>query len=561
MDDALERRWRLTHRALPLAGLAAVSLLAGLGFGSLHGRTTERVAGEFADAWSAGDYAAMHQLIAPRIRSRVSRGDLAATYMRATRTATAVAVQTGKPSDAGGGEVRVPVTVRTRVFGEIEGEVTLAVRADETVDWAPHLVFPGLDPGEDLTRRTQVPERAPILSRDGEVLVEGLSEERVSPPEGVGASIAGTTAPTVDPQERQMLYARGFPPDTPVGANGLERAFQRRVEGRPGGALLAGLEMLAGAQPRAAKPVRSTIDTDVQAVAVAALAGRLGGIAVLDPRTAEIRALAGVAFSAPQPPGSTFKLVTTTAALDDELVKPSDEFEVVSSALIDGVELENANGEFCGGTFSASFAHSCNSVFAPLGVEVGAERLVETAERFGWNEDPGIVGALESTLPQAGEMASVLEVGSSAIGQGRVLATPLQMASVAQTIANGGVRVKPALIAGAPRRSRRVTSARTARTIRRLMVGVVDYGTGVAAAIPDVKVAGKTGTAELEDTRGPDAVESDGTNTDAWFTSFAPAGRPRVVVAALFVRNGAGGTVAAPAAQQVLVAGLKAERQ
>jgi cell division protein FtsI/penicillin-binding protein 2 len=303
--------------------------------------------------------------------------------------------------------------------------------------------------------------------------------------------------------------------------------------------------------------VRSTIDTDIQAAAVTALAGRLGGIAALDPRTGEVRALAGVAFSAPQPPGSTFKLVTTTAALDSELVKPSDEFEVVSSALIDGVPLSNANGELCGGTFTASFAHSCNSVFAPLGVEVGAERLVATAERFGWNEEPTISGAKESTLPEAGEMTSPLEIGSSAIGQGRVLATPLQMASVAQTIANDGVMEAPTLLMGGPRESRRVTSKQTARTIERLMVGVVEYGTGTAAAIGGVKVAGKTGTAELGDTRGPDAVESDASNTDAWFTSYAPAGKPEIVVAALFVRNGAGGAVAAPAAQPVLVAGLK----
>lgn len=102
-----------------------------------------------------------------------------------------------------------------------------------------------------------------------------------------------------------------------------------------------------------------------------------------------------------------------------------------------------------------------------------------------------------------------------------------------------------------------MTSEQTARTIERLMVGVVDYGTGTLAAIEDVKVAGKTGTAELGDTRGPDAVESDASNTDAWFTSYAPAGKPEIVVAVLFVRNGAGGATAAPAAQPVLVAGLK----
>jgi cell division protein FtsI/penicillin-binding protein 2 len=534
-----------------------MALLAGIGFGSGFEGSSERVAAQFAGAWSEEDYAAMHRLLATEVRAQVPLDDFTEAYRRAGAVATAVAVEAGDSSVAGDGEVSVSVTVRTRLFGAIEGEVVLLVDEDEKVRWAPHLVFPGLAPGDELTRRVELPPRAEILSRDGEVLADGPAEARTSPPDGIGASIAGMVTRSENDEERQKLFARGFAEDTPVGTSGLERALQRQVEGRPGGALLAGSKVLARSSPRAAAPVSSTIDTDIQAAAVTALAGRLGGIAALDPRTGEVRALAGVAFSAPQPPGSTFKLVTTTAALDSELVKPSDEFEVVSSALIDGVPLSNANGELCGGTFTASFAHSCNSVFAPLGVEVGAERLVATAERFGWNEEPAIAGAKESTLPEAGEMTSPLEIGSSAIGQGRVLATPLQMASVAQTIANDGVMEAPTLLMGGPRESRRVTSEQTARTIERLMVGVVEYGTGTAAAIGGVKVAGKTGTAELGDTRGPDAVESDASNTDAWFTSYAPAGKPEIVVAALFVRNGAGGAVAAPAAQPVLVAGLK----
>ncbi|MDQ3645079.1 MAG: penicillin-binding transpeptidase domain-containing protein [Actinomycetota bacterium] len=557
MEPTLERRRRLTHRALPLGGLAAAALVAGIGFGSAFESGPERVAAQFARAWSGNDYAAMHRLLATDAQAGVSLDDFTAAYERARAVATAVAVEAGDSSVAGDGEVKVPVTVRTRMFGTIESEFFLPIDEDERVRWAPHLVFPGLAPGDDLSRSVEVPPRADILSRDGEVLVEGPVEARTSPPDGIGSSIAGTVTRSEDADERQELFARGFGEDTPVGASGLERALQREVEGRPGGALLAGSRVLARSPTRPAGPVRSTIDTDIQAAAVTALAGRLGGIAALDPITGEVRALAGVAFSAPQPPGSTFKLVTTTAALDSQLVKPSDEFEVVSSALIDGVPLENANGELCGGTFTASFAHSCNSVFAPLGVEVGAESLVAMAERFGWNEEPAISGAEQSTLPQAGEMTSPLEIGSSAIGQGRVLATPLQMASVAQTIANGGVRETPTLLLGGPRESRRVTSRRTARTIERLMVGVVEYGTGTAAAIDGVKVAGKTGTAELGDTRGPEAVESDASNTDAWFTSYAPAGKPEIVVAVLFVRNGAGGAVAAPAAQPVLVAGLK----
>jgi cell division protein FtsI/penicillin-binding protein 2 len=289
------------------------------------------------------------------------------------------------------------------------------------------------------------------------------------------------------------------------------------------------------------------------------LAGRLGGVAALDPRTGAVRALAGIAFSAPQPPGSTFKIVTTVAALERRAVKPTTEFPVQTHAIVDGVELENANGEACGGTFRNSFAHSCNSVFAPLGVELGAEALVETAERFGWNARATIPGEVPSMLPPASEIDTELEVGSTAIGQFETLATPLQMASVAQAIATRGIRHPPTLSAGGRPRGTRVTSRAVARTVGSLMVDVVAYGTGTAAALPGVRVAGKTGTAELEDTRDPETGETlppDPTNTDAWFTAFAPANRPRIVVAVMLVRAGAGGATAAPAARVVLDAAL-----
>ena len=155
---------------------------------------------------------------------------------------------------------------------------------------------------------------------------------------------------------------------------------------------------------------------------------------------------------------------------------------------------------------------------------------------------------------------SPLEIGSTAIGQFKVLATPLQMASVAQIIANNGRRVAPTLDPDTRPNPERVVSAKVASTIEDLMIGVVGFGTGTGAAIPGVKVAGKTGTAELEDTRGPEVDENappDPMNTDAWFTSFAPAGKPKIAVAALFVRNGAGGAVAAPAAKTVLIAALQ----
>jgi penicillin-binding protein A len=219
------------------------------------------------------------------------------------------------------------------------------------------------------------------------------------------------------------------------------------------------------------------------------------------------------------------------------------------------VELENANGEFCGGTFREAFAHSCNSVFGPLGVKLGAEALVDAAERFGWNAPPTVAGEVPSSIPPATEIDSPLEVASTAIGQFRTLATPLILASAAQTIANGGVRSVPTLALGERPRRVRVTTPKVARTVGSMMVEVVAYGTGTAAALPGVRVAGKTGTAELEDTRDPETGEtapSDPSNTDAWFTAYAPAKAPRIVVAVMLVRAGAGGATAAPAARVVL---------
>ncbi len=556
----LDRRTRLTRRGLPaIAALAAVALIVGVVVGGQTASEAERVARDFTSAWQHGDYAAMHDLLTEEAQTRVSRSALAAAYEDAAATATTARLAVSDP-EGGGDAPRVRVAVETRVFGPVSGHVDIPV-GEGGVEWQPHLVFPGLTPGVALERRTTAPRRATILASGGEVLAEGPVDARSSP-FAVASSIAGSVEAPSEDSEREELYERGFPEDTPIGMSGLERVFERRLAGRPGGELLAGSRVLARSSPRPGGPVRTTIDIGVQEAADAALAGRLGGVAALDPRSGKVLALAGIAFSAPQPPGSTFKIVTATAALEGKQVKPSDEFPVETAAVIDGVELENANGESCGGDFANSFAHSCNSVFAPLGVKVGAKRLVEVAERFGWNEDPGIPGALTSDIPPASEIVSPLEIGSTAIGQFRTLATTLQMASVAQTIANGGIRLVPSLdAAAAPGAGVRVTSPQIARTVERLMVGVVDFGTGTLANVDGVEVAGKTGTAELEDTRGDDieaALRSgDPSNTDAWFTAYAPAGKPRIAVAVMLVRNGAGGATAAPAAQGVLVAGLK----
>jgi cell division protein FtsI/penicillin-binding protein 2 len=283
----------------------------------------------------------------------------------------------------------------------------------------------------------------------------------------------------------------------------------------------------------------------------------------MNPRTGAVLALAGVAFSALQPPGSTMKIITATAALEAHAVKLSTTFPVQSSATIEGFTLHNANDESCGGTFLNAFAVSCNSVFAPLGAKIGGAKLVATAERFGFNHPTTLPGAAESTIPPAGSIGDALAVGSSAIGQGKVQASALQMTDVAATIAMGGRRPIPTAQAHQKPQFVRVTSRGVARQVQRMMIAVVQFGTGTAAQIPGVTVAGKTGTAELRNTVTPSSdpnapAANSPANTDAWFVGYAPVGKPRIVVGALFPAQGAGGQTAAPAVHGVLEAGLHA---
>jgi cell division protein FtsI/penicillin-binding protein 2 len=326
--------------------------------------------------------------------------------------------------------------------------------------------------------------------------------------------------------------------------------------------------------------VRTSIAPSVQTAAVDALAGHLGGIAAVRPRTGEILALSGIAFSGLQPPGSTFKIVTLTAALDAKVAAPTSTFPVETFTTLDGVKLQNANGEACGGTLTNAFAHSCNSVFAPLAVRTGARRLVAMAERFGFNQPLGIPGAATSTIPPASELGDDLTLGSTGIGQGRLQATALQMSWIAATIGERGRRPRLSLRASpGGRRTDRVIRQATASQVAKMMTAVVASGTGGAAAIDGVRVAGKTGTAELRSTQRPecqvtppdvnlptqpeppprpaDCPEADDpTDTDAWFSAFAPAGEPKVAVGVLVVAAGAGGDTAAPMARAVMQAAL-----
>jgi penicillin-binding protein A len=593
-----ESRNQRLRRARPVIVLAAGAFAVGALLGAAHGAPPGYpLADQFVTAWTRRDYASMYADIARSSQRAVSPSEFAAAYRQALIEATVTHVKiTGGAHGGAAGDVVVPVRVDTRLFGALSLDFTLRTVDQGTlgtrIAWSRSLAFPGLRPGELLSRDTRLPRRATLLARNGSVLAESpagpdpvVSAEatRDSPLGNVGEAVVGAVGPA-PVARRQELEEQGVPYDASVGLSGLELAFDDRLRGTAGGELLAGSRVLAYAAPQPAPAVRTSVSPTLQRAAVTALGGQLGGIVALQPSTGQILAVAGIGLDGLQPPGSTFKMVTTTGVLEAKIATAHTVFPYATFATLDGVKLSNANGEECGGTLELAFAVSCNSVFTPLGVKLGAGRLVATAERFGFNHEPGIAGASESTLPPANEIQGELDVGSTAIGQGEVLATPLEMATVAATIADGGRRPQPTFLQGRPAPRVSVTSDSVAHTMRRLMIGVVREGTGTSAAIPGVTVAGKTGTAELRSTaelkgscsssaseskessstaspppgkEGCKGAESEAANTDAWFAAFAPALDPRIVVCVMLVKDGAGGATAAPVAREVLEAALQ----
>ena len=529
------RRRRGPRRLLPLAAaLLALLVCAGavafVVVDPLDRDDRRAVAERFAAAWARGDKAAMHALVDAETRQAYPLRRFSATYRATERAATVDRVRVGRAREPRGGRVVVPVEVRTRTFGALRGSVALPMIQDgeqARVRWRPYLRLPGLRPGDRVRRR--------VLARARRAAVLGADGRRLDP-DGPAAAIVGRA-----PAEGR----RG---------SGLQLRFDARLGGRPGAELRFGERVVARVRRRRGRAVRTTVRPGLQRATLAALGGRLGGVAVLRPRDGSVQALAGLAVSAPQPPGSTFKIITLAAALRAGIARPSSTYPVRTFATLSGVRVRNANDEACGGTLVASFAESCNSVFAPLGARLGAKRLVAMAEAFGFNERPRVPSARTSRISPPSRLRDGLAVGAAAIGQDRDLATPLTMADVGATIGNRGVRVRPRIVRSDPVVRRRAVSARVARQVRSMMVGVVSAGTGTAARIPGVEVAGKTGTAELRPTAdGPPDPE----NTDAWFVAFAPASRPRVAVAVMLVGAGAGGAAAAPIARRVLEAALR----
>jgi peptidoglycan glycosyltransferase len=408
------------------------------------------------------------------------------------------------------------------------------------------------------------------------------------------------------PQGEMFAPVTGFL-STVYGKTALERSTDEVLNGTDDRLFVRRLSDLITGRDPAGGNVVTTIDPEVQRAAYDGLASRgyTGAVVALVPQTGEILAMASTpsfdpnplaspdpaqqqeawkrygaddpdpmtnrAINEIEPPGSTFKLVTTAAALQNGYTPDSQLTAARNIQLADSTTtLENYNGSACGGGATASLrealARSCNTAFAQLGGELGPDKLRAQAEAFG-------IGRTDLQIPmpvtasQVGPMADTPSTQQSAIGQRDVRLTPMQLAMIGASIANGGQTMAPHLVKEIqsqtldvvdttdPDRMSRSMPADVARTMTDLMVGSEDRTSG-GGKITGVQIASKTGTAE----HGTDPKN---TPPHAWYVAFAPADNPKVAVAVL-VENGGdraleatGGSVAAPIGRAVIAEALR----
>ena len=379
------------------------------------------------------------------------------------------------------------------------------------------------------------------------------------------------------------------------GRAGLERFYDDDLSGRTGelGSLL---DRLSGTEQTGDNLV-TTLDPAAQRVALQQLGGRKGAVVALDPRTGAIRVMASVPGYDPNtvkdqqqfnalnrdndapllnrntqagyPPGSTFKVVTAIAAIDSGRYTPDSRISGRNGKRISGVPLNNDLGESFGDiTLTEALTKSVNTVFGEIGEKLGRTTMQKYMDRLGFGRP------VEVDLPRDERAASgerkgghiipatngAVDVGRMAIGQDKLTVTPLQMAMVASAVANGGKLMKPHIADRVVDRDGRtvrridpgemsqVMSADTAAKVGAMMDQVVKEGTGTAAALEGIDVAGKTGTAEV----------GHSCPNQLWFIAFAPAQDPRVAIAVTVeCGTGFGGTVAAPIAKAVMQELLK----
>jgi peptidoglycan glycosyltransferase len=369
------------------------------------------------------------------------------------------------------------------------------------------------------------------------------------------------------------------------GSAGMERALDDELAGRDD-EFATLIDEIMG-RKKEGRDVRTTLDPDGQRAALAALQGRKGAVVAIEPATGRVRVMASVpgydpnqipgrgskagdlfnrATAGRYPAGSTMKVVTAAAALDSGRFKPDTVVSGKSPKVIDGVPLNNFGGQDYGPvTLTDALTHSVNTVWAEVGVKLGRKTMYDYLQRFGFQRKLSMEYPKDEMstagLFQRGRVAkdaNDVDIGRVAIGQEQHLfVTPLQMATVAATVANGGNRMRLRLVERVvakdgrvtrrvrPKREQQAISLEAANQLKAMMSRVVEEGTGTAARLQGVSVAGKTGTAEI-----PGRTEN-----QVWFIGFAPVENPRMAVAVTIERTqGEGGTVAAPVAKQVLQA-------
>jgi peptidoglycan glycosyltransferase len=411
--------------------------------------------------------------------------------------------------------------------------------------------------------------RGELLDAGGNPLAYSKSGRRIYPAGRALAQLVGYSSP---------IY----------GESGLEAAFDSVISPSSGGADAAGLGGLVrrqGPQAVRAGSVVLTLRRDIAAVVDAAMpSGIRGAAVVLDPRTGAILAIvnrptfdpndvehsfAGLrtradsplldrALDGLYPPGSTFKIVTGSAALDRGAIDINDTFTDPGYFQIGQFSVHNDSNEVTGTQdLTGAFASSSNVDFAQIGVRLGPDDFYAYLQRYQIGSDAGMpIPITRDEVPPEASI-SQSELAQMAFGQGGLAVTPLRMALVAATIADRGVLMRPSIVKEIRIPGRpplrippavwdRPISSQTADEVRSMMVAVVRYGTGTAAALPSVTVAGKTGT---------------GTHTgappDAWFVCFAPAESPRLTVAVVVEDAGYGGAVSAPIARAILQGSLQ----
>ena len=422
-----------------------------------------------------------------------------------------------------------PAAVIGVVPNRIDSRATLAGALEENLGVTPAeldsiLDSPAVQPDWFLPIRT-VDRLAYTTLRPLLYPVPGVVfrvEERRGPAfAGIGTELLGTTGPIT--AELLGIFGSPYDAESIVGRSGLERTQEPVLAGTPTVAVVrsgpARPDLTVQEFPgNAPEPVRTTLSIKAQQAAELVVAGASepAAIVVIDTANGQIRAAASTplggfneALSGLFPPGSTFKIVVATALLESGL-EPNDVIDCPVSVTVAGKEFRNATSLPRSLSLEQAFAVSCNTAFIELGTALAPEQLADVAARFGFGDTfaVGLPAASGDYVPAD----DAVEAAASIIGQGRVLASPLQMASVAATVASGK-RFSPTLVPSGLDEATAEFSDEVMADLRNMMAAVVNAGTGKEAAVPGREVAGKTGTAQKGS--GDDAT------TVAWFVGYS----------------------------------------